>query len=335
MKMTRKLLALTGLAGTLVLGASSGFAADAVVLKAADVHPFGYPTVEAVVSLGKKLAAATNGKYEVKMFPQMQLGSEEATLQQTQIGALAMTRVSVGPVGPIVDDVNVFNLPFVFRDEEHMRKVIDGEIGAELLQKITDNPNANLIGMCWMDSGTRSVFNKVRPITKPEDLKGLKIRMMGNPLYVDTMNALGGTGIPMPMPEVYNGIATNVVQGAENNQPSYVSFNLISVAKYYSFTQHLMIPEILVFSKKMLQLDARRGSEDPHEAGPRSANGRARPVGQEGRRGDGKDEDHPGRGNQLHQGQDAVPEGREAGVGQVRRQVCQAHRAHQRREVGM
>ena len=251
MKMTRKLLALTGLAGTLVLGASSGFAADAVVLKAADVHPFGYPTVEAVVSLGKKLAAATNGKYEVKMFPQMQLGSEEATLQQTQIGALAMTRVSVGPVGPIVDDVNVFNLPFVFRDEEHMRKVIDGEIGAELLQKITDNPNANLIGMCWMDSGTRSVFNKVRPITKPEDLKGLKIRMMGNPLYVDTMNALGGTGIPMPMPEVYNGIATNVVQGAENNQPSYVSFNLISVAKYYSFTQHLMIPEILVFSKKI------------------------------------------------------------------------------------
>ena len=132
-----------------------------------------------------------------------------------------------------------------------MRKVIDGEIGKELLQKITDNPNANLIGLCWMDSGTRSVFNKVRPITKPEDLDGLKIRMMGNPLYVDTMNALGGTGIPMPMPEVYNGIATNVVQGAENNQPSYVSFNLINVAKYYSFTQHLMIPEILVFSKKI------------------------------------------------------------------------------------
>ena len=253
MKMTRTFLALTGLAGTLFVGASSGFAADTIVLKAADVHPFGYPTVEAVVSLGKKLAAATNGKYEVKMFPSMQLGSEEATLQQTQIGALAMTRVSVGPVGPIVDDVNVFNLPFVFRDEEHMRKVIDGDIGAEMLQKITDNPNANLVGMCWMDSGTRSVFNKVRPITKPSDLDGLKIRMMGNPLYVDTMNALGGTGIPMPMPEVYNGIATNVVQGAENNQPSYVSFNLISVAKYYSFTQHLMIPEILVFSKKIFE----------------------------------------------------------------------------------
>ncbi len=234
-----------------LMTAGTAGAADKTVLKAADVHPLGYPTVEAVVSMGKKLAAATDGRYDIQMFPSMQLGSEEATLQQTQIGALAMTRVSVGPVGPIVDDVNVFNLPFVFRDEEHMRKVIDGEIGAELLQKITDNPNAGLIGLCWMDSGTRSVFNKVRPITTPEDLKGLKIRMMGNPLYVETMNSLGGTGVPMPMPEVYNGIATGVVEGAENNQPSYVSFNLISVAKYYSFTQHLMIPEILVFSKKI------------------------------------------------------------------------------------
>lgn len=240
------------IAVAMMIGSTSTVsAADKVVLKAADVHPLGYPTVEAVVSMGKKLAAATNGRYEIQMYPAMQLGSEEVTLQQTQLGALAMTRVSVGPIGPIVDDVNVFNLPFVFRDEEHMRKVIDGEIGTELLQKITDDPNANLVGLCWMDSGTRSVFNTERPITKPADLNGLKIRMMGNPLYVDTMNALGGTGVPMPMPEVYNGIATGVVDGAENNQPSYVSFNLISVAKYYSFTQHLMIPEMLVFSKKI------------------------------------------------------------------------------------
>lgn len=250
--MEMRKLFVPAIAAAMVAGSmSSVSAADKIVLKAADVHPFGYPTVEAVVSMGKKLSAATNGKYEIQMFPSMQLGSEEATLQQTQLGALAMTRVSVGPVGPIVDEVNVFNLPFVFRSEEHMRKVIDGEIGTELLQKITDHPTANLIGLCWMDAGTRSVFNKVRPITKPEDLKGLKIRMMGNPLYVDTMNALGGTGVAMGMPEVYNGIATGVVEGAENNEPSYVSFNLISVAKYYSFTQHLMIPEILVFSKKV------------------------------------------------------------------------------------
>jgi tripartite ATP-independent transporter DctP family solute receptor len=245
----RKLFVPAIAAAVMVGSASTGSAQT--ILKASDVHPFGYPTVEAVVSLGKKLEAETKGKYKVQMFPAMQLGGEKEALEQVQLGALAMTRVSVGPVGPIVDEVNVFNLPFVFRDEAHMRKVIDGEIGTELLDKITADPKANLIGLCWMDAGTRSVFNKVRPITKPEDLKGLKIRMMGNPLYVDTMNALGGTGVAMGMPEVYNGIATGVVEGAENNEPSYVSFNLISVAKYYSFTQHLMIPEILVFSKKV------------------------------------------------------------------------------------
>jgi len=142
-------------------------------------------------------------------------------------------------------------MPFLFKSEGQMRKVIDGEIGAELLKEITDSPKANMIGLAWMDSGTRSVFNSKRPINKPEDLKGLKIRMMGNPLYVDTMNAMGGNGIAMGMDEVYNGIATGVVDGAENNPPSYVSFNLINVAKFYSLTEHLMIPEILVFSKKV------------------------------------------------------------------------------------
>lgn len=248
--MEMRKLFVPAIAAAMMVGSASTASAE-TILKASDVHPFGYPTVEAVVSLGKKLEAATKGKYKVQMFPAMQLGGEKEALEQVQLGALAMTRVSVGPVGPIVDEVNVFNLPFVFRDEAHMRKVIDGEIGTELLDKITADPKANLIGLCWMDAGTRSVFNKVRPITKPEDLKGMKIRMMGNPLYVDTMNAMGGTGVAMGMPEVYNGIATGVVEGAENNEPSYVSFNLISVAKYYSFTEHLMIPEILVFSKKV------------------------------------------------------------------------------------
>lgn len=248
--MEMRKLFVPAIAAAMMVGSASTASAE-TILKASDVHPFGYPTVEAVVSLGKKLEAATKGKYKVQMFPAMQLGGEKEALEQVQLGALAMTRVSVGPVGPIVDEVNVFNLPFVFRDEAHMRKVIDGEIGTELLDKITADPKANLIGLCWMDAGTRSVFNKVRPINKPEDLKGMKIRMMGNPLYVDTMNAMGGTGVAMGMPEVYNGIATGVVEGAENNEPSYVSFNLISVAKYYSFTEHLMIPEILVFSKKV------------------------------------------------------------------------------------
>jgi tripartite ATP-independent transporter DctP family solute receptor len=231
-------------------GAPAAFGQAKMVLKAADVHPLGYPTVEAVDLLGKKLEGATNGRLSVQMFPSMQLGGEKEMLEQAQVGALQFARVSVGPVGAIVDDLNVFNLPFVFRDVAHMRKVIDGPIGDELLKQISDSPKAQLIGLAWMDSGARSFYNKVRDIKSIEDLKGLKIRMMGNPIFVDTMNALGGNGVAMGMDQVMNALQTGVVDGAENNAPSYDSFGHVPVAKHYSLTEHLIIPEILVFSRK-------------------------------------------------------------------------------------
>lgn len=241
------------LLGAGALGATSighARAQSKLVLKASDVHPLGYPTVEAVVRMGKKLDQATNGRLTVQMFPSMQLGGEKEALEQAQVGALALARVSVGVVGSIVDDVNVFNLPFVFRDVAHMRKVIDGEIGKELLDKISSNPQARLIGLCWMDGGSRNVYNTKRPVRTVEDLKGLKIRMMGNPLFVDTMNALGGNGVAMGMDQVYSALQTGVVDGAENNPPSYDSFGHYTIAKHYSMTEHLIIPEILVFSKR-------------------------------------------------------------------------------------
>jgi tripartite ATP-independent transporter DctP family solute receptor len=185
------------------------------------------------------------------MYPSMQLGGEKEALEQAQVGALAMARFSVGVVGAIVDDLNVFNLPFVFRDVAHMRKVIDGEIGKELLAKITSNPQSRLIGLCWMDGGSRNVYNTKKPVRSVEDLKGLKIRMMGNPLFVDTMNALGGNGVAMGMDQVYSALQTGVVDGAENNPPSYDSFGHYTIAKNYSMTEHLIIPEILVFSKRV------------------------------------------------------------------------------------
>ena len=242
-------LGLGGLAFGAV-GAPAAFGQAKMVLKAADVHPLGYPTVEAVDLLGKKLEGATNGRLSVQMFPSMQLGGEKEMLEQAQVGALQFARVSVGPVGAIVDDLNVFNLPFVFRDVAHMRKVIDGPIGDELLKQISDSPKAQLIGLAWMDSGARSFYNKVRDIKSIEDLKGLKIRMMGNPIFVDTMNALGGNGVAMGMDQVMNALQTGVVDGAENNAPSYDSFGHVPVAKHYSLTEHLIIPEILVFSRK-------------------------------------------------------------------------------------
>ena len=121
-----------------------------LVLKATDVHPLGYPTVEAVVRIGKKLETATSGRLSIRMYPSMQLGGEKEMIEQAQVGALAMARVSVGPMGPLVPELDVFDLPFMFRDDAHMEKVINGAIGDEMLKKLTDHPTANLIGLCWM-----------------------------------------------------------------------------------------------------------------------------------------------------------------------------------------
>ena len=230
--------------------ARPAFAQQKLVLKATDVHPLGYPTVEAVVRLGKKLEAATGGRLSIQMYPSMQLGGEKEMIEQAQVGALAMARISVGPMGPLVPELNVFNLPFMFRDDAHMEKVIDGPIGDELLKKLSDHPTAGLIGLCWMNAGTRNVYTSKHPINLVADLKGLKIRMMGNPVFVDTMNALGGNGIAMGYDQLISALQTGVVDGAENNEPSYATGQHYRYAKYYSKTGHLMIPEILVFSKK-------------------------------------------------------------------------------------
>ena len=222
-----------------------------LVLKATDVHPLGYPTVEAVLAMGKKLEAATGGRLSVQMYPSMQLGGEKEMIEQAQVGALAIARISVGPMGPLVPELNVFNLPFMFRDDAHMEKVIDGPIGDELLKKLSEHPTAGLIGLCWMNAGTRNVYNSKRPVRTIEDLKGLKIRMMGNPVFVDTMNALGGNGVAMGFDQLVNAMQTGVVDGAENNAPTYATGQHFRYAKYFSLTGHLMIPEILVFSKKI------------------------------------------------------------------------------------
>ncbi|MGQ0676698.1 MAG: TRAP transporter substrate-binding protein [Rhodospirillales bacterium] len=244
----------TGTAAVALAAAGLGWGAPAhaqgkMVLKATDVHPLGYPTVEAVVRMGKKLEAATNGRLSIQMYPSMQLGGEKEMIEQAQVGAIQLARFSVGPMGSIVEDLNVFNMPFVFRDVPHMNKVIDGAIGDEMLAKLSNSPTSKLIGLCWMDAGARSFYNSKKPIKTIDDLKGLKIRMMGNPIFVETANAVGANGIAMGFDQLINALQTGVVDGAENNPPSYESGKHYQFAKYYSLSEHLIIPEILVFSK--------------------------------------------------------------------------------------
>ena len=228
----------------------SALAQQKIVLKASDVHPAGYPTVVAVENMGKKLEKATNGRISVQMFGSMQLGGEKEMIEQAQIGAIAFARVSVGALGPVVDDLNVFNLPYVFRNTEHAQKVMDGEIGKELLDKVT-NSGKGIVGMCWMDAGARSFYDTKHPIKNMADLKGLKVRVMGNPMFVDMANSMGANGIAMGYDQVFTSLQTGVIDGAENNPPSFVFDNHYQVAKFYTIDEHLIVPEMLVMSKKI------------------------------------------------------------------------------------
>jgi tripartite ATP-independent transporter DctP family solute receptor len=241
-------LGAAGLAGTLPFAAA---AQTKMVFKASDVQPPGYPTVAATENLGKKLSEATQGRLSIQMYPSMQLGGEKETIEQTQIGAIQMSRISVGTMGPIVDDINVINMPFLFKNIAHANKMMDGPIGQELLDKISASPSANLVALCWMDSGARSLYNSKHPIRSIEDIKGLKFRVIGNPIFIDMMNALGGNGVAMGYDQVFSALQTGVIDGAENNMPSYVFSNHYTAAKYVTLTEHLMIPEMLVFSKRI------------------------------------------------------------------------------------
>ena len=153
-------------------------------------------------------------------------------------------------MGPIVDDINVVNMPFLFRNMAHAEKMMDGPIGQELLDKITVNANAGLVALCWMNAGARSLYNTKKPVKSIEDVKGLKFRVIGNPIFIDMMNALGGNGVAMGYDQVFSALQTGVIDGAENNPPSYVFSNHYTAAKYFSLTEHLIIPEVLVFSKR-------------------------------------------------------------------------------------
>ena len=236
------------LAGALPAGLAS--AQQKLVLKASDVHPEGYPTVAAVENMGKKLEKATNGRLSVQMYASMQLGGEKEAIEQAQVGAIQIARVSVGALGPVIDELNVFNMPYLFRNTAHMQKVIDGPIGQELMDKVTNNPKAGLVAICWMDAGARSLYDTKKAIKNIDDLKGMKFRVMGNPMFVDMMNSLGGNGVAMGYDQVFSALQTGVVDGAENNPPSFVFDNHYQVAKFLTLDEHLIVPEMVVFSRR-------------------------------------------------------------------------------------
>ncbi|WP_312925177.1 TRAP transporter substrate-binding protein [Atlantibacter hermannii] len=220
----------------------------AQTIKAADVHPQGYPNVVAVQNMGEKLKQQTNGDLEIKVFPGGVLGDEKQMIEQAQMGAIDIIRVSMAPVAAILPDIEVFTLPYVFRDEDHMHKIIDGDIGKQIGEKLTNNPKSKLVFLGWMDSGTRNLIT-VKPVVKPEDLNGMKIRVQGSPVALATLKAMGANSVAMGVSEVYSGMQTGVIDGAENNPPTFIAHNYMPVAKNYTLSGHFITPEMLLYSK--------------------------------------------------------------------------------------
>lgn len=242
----------------LLCGFPSGAAssAESLVLRAADTHPFDYPTVRALQFMADHLKQTSNGRLSMKIFPGGQLGEEKDTLEITIFGGIDINRVNLAPLNAIVPDTIVLAMPFVFDSVEHMRTVVDGSIGNEILAALEPH---GLIGLAYYDSGARSFYNLVRPILAPKDLKGLKIRVQNSELFVEMVRSLGANPTPMNFGEVYESLMLGTIDGSENNWPSYESTGHYKVAPFYTRTEHSMAPEVLVMSRyRWRQL----GSED-------------------------------------------------------------------------
>ncbi len=235
--------------GALVMSVAltgSSMACD-VTLRSSDTHPDGYPTVEAVKYIGQVIKDKTGGRLCLDVYFGSQLGEEKDTIEQTQFGVIDMNRVSLGPFNDIIPETQVPSLPYIFKSVEHMHHVMDGAIGQEILDAFTAH---DLVGLAFYDGGSRSFYNSKRAINTMADLKGLKFRVMQSDIFVSMVQALGANAVPMPYGEVYSAIQTGVIDGAENNWPSYDTSGHYEVAKYYTLDEHLIVPEVLVMSKK-------------------------------------------------------------------------------------
>ena len=224
--------------------------AHAREFRAADTQNEDYPTVQALRFMGHLISERSGGRHQIKVFHSRQLGEEKETLQQTRAGAIDLNRTNVALIGNIIPSMNVLALPFLFRSIEHMQKVLDGPIGGEILGSFEPY---GFVGLAFYDSGARSIYNNIRPVRSLADLKGLRIRVQQSAQMSEMMRALGATPVELPYGQVLTGLATRLIDGAENNWPSFVTTDHYRHAGHYTLTEHTMSPEVLVMSLKAWQ----------------------------------------------------------------------------------
>ncbi|MCC8191242.1 MAG: TRAP transporter substrate-binding protein [Planctomycetes bacterium] len=228
------------------LVSSSGSAGTARVFRSSDNHVEAYPTVQSVMYLSDRLAEATDGRLSIKVYHSDQLGQEKDVVQQVQFGVIDLSRCSFAALNNIVPETQVLSLPYLFRSVDHMHRVVDGPVGEEIFQAMADK---GFIGLAYYDSGARSFFSKRGPINSLADMKGLKLRVQQSDLAIAMVQALGANPTPMPPGEVYSALQTGVIDGAENNWPSYHSQRFFEQAPHITYTDHQMQPDVLIMSK--------------------------------------------------------------------------------------
>ena len=218
--------------------------------RAADTQSEDYPTVQALRYMGGLIAARSGGRHQIRVFHSHQLGEEKETIEQTRAGAIDLNRTNVALIGTFVPAMNVLAMPFLFRSIQHLEKVLDGPIGNEILNSFEPY---GFVGLAFYDSGTRSIYNSVRPVRAVADIRGLRLRVQQSELMSDMIKALGAEPIELPYGQVLTGLATRLIDGAENNWPSFVTTGHYKHAGYYTLTEHSMSPEVLVMSQKAWQ----------------------------------------------------------------------------------
>ena len=222
---------------------------EVIVMRLAEVHPEGYPTYEGAMEFSRLVEERTNGKYKIEVYGGSQLGDEKSVTEQIQFGAIEFGRLSLSPITEFEKSLEVLMLPYIYRDKDHMFKVVDGEIGDELLAKLEEN---KLVGLAWYDAGARSFYNSVRDIKTPDDMKGLKIRVQETELMMDLVEGLGASPMALAYADVYSALQTGVIDGAENNFPSYYSTHHFEVAPYLTLDEHTRIPELILTSTMVM-----------------------------------------------------------------------------------
>ncbi|CAM3617351.1 TRAP transporter substrate-binding protein [Marinicrinis lubricantis] len=211
----------------------------------AEAHPADYPTTKGDLKFAELVNERTNGRITIDVFPSAQLGEEKAAIEQVQLGAIEFTRISSGPLAEFNKDFGVFSLPYIFDNDEHVWRFLEGDMGRQLLDSLEDS---RLKGLAYYSSGSRS-FYSTKELNGTDDLKGLKIRVQQNKLNIDIIEALGASATPMPYGEVFSSLQTGVIDAAENNYPSYYSSKHYEVAPYYITDSHQRVPEVLMMSK--------------------------------------------------------------------------------------